>query len=223
LNQNEPVQYVLGEAYFFGRKFLVNPSVLIPRAETEELVAEVKAHLKGSHKMKTIRILDIGTGSGCIPITLVLEIPDSELYATDVSSEALLVAKTNAQKLGAEVTFLHHNILQSEIAIENLDVIVSNPPYVTPSEQDAMKKNVIFYEPHLALFAPETEPLVFYHVIAERAKKVLNPGGLLAVEINEKFGREVSNLFLEMGFHCIEIKKDLQGKDRIVKGQQPMR
>ena len=217
LNQHEPLQYILGEADFFGRKFMVNASVLIPRPETEELVNYI---LQESTPGKAVKILDIGTGSGCIPITLALEIKGSEVYATDISTEALAVAKVNAEKLAAKVSFIEHDILRSEIPVNDVHVVVSNPPYIGEHEQWEMKENVVKFEPHLALFVKDDDPLIFYKTIAAKAKKVLRSGGILAVEINEKYGSEVSAVFAENGFRQINVIKDLQGKDRIVHGTQ---
>lgn len=217
LNKFEPIQYILGEAEFFGRKFKVNSNVLIPRPETEELVFEI-IHSTGKIQAE-IRILDIGTGSGCIPITLALEISKSNVYATDISDGAIKVARSNAETLKANISFLRHNILTEKIPINNLDVVVSNPPYVLQQEQTHMKDNVISYEPHLALFVPENDALIFYKAIAAKAKTVLKPDGLCIVEINERFGKEVAEVFSKNSFSDIKIKKDLNGKERIVSGR----
>lgn len=212
LNRNEPVQYILGEAYFLGRKFKVNSSVLIPRPETEELVKTVINVHTGN------RILDIGTGSGCIPISLALEIPGSEVYATDVSDDALDIATENAASLNAKVNFIQHDILREKIPLTGLDVVVSNPPYVLLKEKRGMKDNVVTFEPHLALFVPDDDPLIFYKVIAKKANETLRTGGLLCVEINEQLGEAVASVFSKHGFETIEIVKDIFNKDRIVKG-----
>ena len=217
INQEEPVHYILGEADFFARKFKVNPSVLIPRPETEELVQCVLRSCKPP-KVHPIRILDIGTGSGCIAVTLALELSGAAIYATDISSEALLVAKENAAQLGASVQFLQHSILAGDIPFHDLDVLVSNPPYIARAEVETMGKNVVAHEPHLALFVPDDDPLVFYRALAERAKPVLKEGGLLVVEINERLGNEVAALFEAEGYGPVEIISDLSGKARIVKG-----
>ncbi len=223
INQHEPLQYIFGEAYFFGRKFIVNSSVLIPRPETEELVSliltEIKDRLVQSKGISTgIKILDIGIGSGCIPISLALEISDAEVYGIDISEDALQVAKQNANRLEADVHFSKLDILNNEIPFLDLDIVVSNPPYIAMSEKKDMRNNVIQYEPHLALFVEENDPLIFYKAISLKSKRVLNPGGMLAVEINERFGKEVANLFQQNNFKKVEIIKDLSGKDRIVKG-----
>ena len=221
INRHEPVQYVVGEAYFYGRKFQVNPSVLIPRPETEELIGMV-LFWKYSGKELTIRmnprILDIGTGCGCVPITLRLEWPGAELFATDISTAALSVGVGNAEMYGVSVNFIEHDILNEKIPLANLDVIVSNPPYIAESERSAMRSNVLDFEPHLALFVPDDDPIVFYREIARKSRPVLNTGGLLAVEINERFGNEVAALLLENGFTDVEVVRDVSGKQRVVKG-----
>jgi release factor glutamine methyltransferase len=216
INQHEPVQYVLGEAYFFGRKFKVSPAVLIPRPETEELVRMIIDCIPAATERP--KIVDIGTGSGCIPVALALEIPGSIVYATDVSVAALAVAKDNATKLDARVTFMEHDILREELTLHALDVVVSNPPYIAPEEQRDMKSNVVDHEPHLALFTPGDDPLIFYRSIVSKAKTALKVGGLLCVEINERYGEAVRELFAEAGYKGVQIIKDLSGKDRIVRG-----
>jgi release factor glutamine methyltransferase len=213
INQHEPVQYILGEAEFFGRRFKVNPAVLIPRPETEELICEVKSIVRHEASM-----LDIGTGSGCIAITLALEVPGSKVFATDVSDRALLVSGENSARLGAAVKFLKHDILRERIPFDNLDVVVSNPPYITFDEKEQMRPNVVDFEPHLALFVPENDPLIFYKAITSKAFAALKGGGLLCVEINERFGRDVAKLFFDSGFEKIEIIRDLSGKERMVRG-----
>lgn len=216
LNNHEPVQYIVGEADFYGRKFMVNQAVLIPRPETEELVHLIIQHIKVMKKTP-VRMLDIGTGSGCIPITLALELPCSTVFGTDVSTAALQVAQQNAMLLNAPVNFLNHDILKEEIREVSLDVIVSNPPYITPAEKHAMKENVLLYEPHLALFVTENDPLLFYRVIASKAKQALVPGGLIAFEINEQFSRETASLLEQHGFLNAEVVQDISGKNRMVK------
>lgn len=218
LSRHEPVQYILEEAEFYGRKFTVNSNVLIPRPETEDLVREI-VQLTNAER-KEICILDIGTGSGCISITLALEIPRAITFATDVSSQALAVAEENAVRLNAKVSFFLHNILTEEIPIGHLDVVVSNPPYITLAEQKHMKPNVFSYEPHLALFVPDSDALLFYKAIAAKAKQKLKPAGLLIVEINERLGSAVAEVFDQNGFTNIHVKRDLDGKDRIVSGRK---
>lgn len=214
LNKHEPIQYILGSAHFFGRSFSVNSSVLIPRPETELLIDEI---LKFTQPIKTpIRILDIGTGSGCIAITLALEIPNSLVTAIDISKDALTCAKQNATALKASVNFKELDILIQELT-DQYDLIVSNPPYISVEEKESMRKNVLAYEPHLALFAPQHDPLIFYRTIASKCKKNLTPQGSLWLEINERFGNEVCALLKEQGLKNVQILKDLDGKDRMVK------
>lgn len=209
LNQHEPLHYIVGKADFFGRSFFVNPSVLIPRPETEELVNLVCG-------LNPAKILDIGTGSGCIAVTLQLELPKATVFATDVSEDALVVAKKNAVTLSAHVEFSNHNILQNEIRIRELDSVVSNPPYITEHEKKTMRSNVLHYEPHLALFVPNENPLIFYKAIAEKSRPALKPGGSVVVEINEHLGKGVAEVFDLSGYSDISVLKDINGKDRIV-------
>jgi release factor glutamine methyltransferase len=216
INRFEPVQYILGEGYFYGRSFNVNPAVLIPRPETEELVRLVIDFVRKSNR-KNYRVLDIGTGSGCIAITLALELNDIEAFGTDTSAAALVIASANAQKLNASVQFLNHDVLRSKLPF-SIDVLVSNPPYIGWNEFNTMSKNVVEYEPKLALFVDSEEPLLFYKAIVTRARESLTPGGLVAVEINERFGKEVQRLFIANDFAEVEIIQDAFGKDRIVKG-----
>lgn len=214
INKHEPVQYVLGEAWFFDRVFRVNSSVLIPRPETEMIVREAKA-LAAETRIKNI--LDIGTGSGCLAISLALEIKGSKVTATDISPGALWVAATNAILHTVSVNFINHDILgELPVSKDTFDLIVSNPPYVTNSEAGGMAKHVKEFEPHQALFVPDNDPLLFYKAIASRSLQLLNGDGLVIVEINEKFGREVSQVFTKVGFGATEIMKDIDGKDRLV-------
>jgi len=220
INTGEPVQYVLGETEFYGRKFMVNPSVLIPRPETEELVRLVIDYIK-LHEEKQVRILDIGTGSGCIPVTLGLEIPHAEVIATDVSSDALKVASENARRLNVNVEFIEHDILSDDPPRRDLLVVVSNPPYISVKEKSTMKDNVLLFEPHQALFVKGDDPLLFYETIAEKACQMLQSNGLLAVEISEHRGTDVMSLFKKWGYSEVELVKDLFGKDRIIRGIRP--
>ena len=216
INRFEPVQYILGEAYFYGRSFSVNPTVLIPRPETEELVRFVIDFVRKSNS-KNCRVLDIGTGSGCIAITLALELKEIESFGTDISAEGLATASANAKKLNASVQFLNHDVLSSQLPF-SVNVLVSNPPYIGWSEFNTMSKNVVDYEPRLALFVDSEEPLLFYKAIVKSARESLTPGGLVAVEINERFGKEIQRLFIANDFAEVEIIQDVFGKDRIVKG-----
>jgi len=216
INRFEPVQYILGESFFYGRSFKVNPAVLIPRPETEELVRLVINFVRNSNR-RNYRVLDIGTGSGCIAITLALELNDIEVFGTDTSAEGLVTASANAQKLKASVKYLNHDVLNSKLPF-SIDIIASNPPYIGWDEFNTMSKNVVDYEPKVALFVDSDDPLVFYKAIVKRAKESLTPSGLLAVEINERFGKEVQRLFLANDLAEVEIIQDAFGKDRIVKG-----
>jgi release factor glutamine methyltransferase len=225
INAGEPLQYVLGEAYFYGRKFAVTPAVLIPRPETEELIRLVLDHVHSKQNNTSINtgslvILDIGTGTGCIPITLYHEIGGAEVYATDISLQALAVAQQNAKKLLARIHFIQHDILRDDLFVRDVDIIVSNPPYVTAKEMADMKKNVVAYEPHLALFVPDADALIFYKAIIEKAQEALKENGLLAVEINETKGADVLKLFEQHGFKNVCLVKDLQSKDRLVRGMK---
>jgi release factor glutamine methyltransferase len=211
INHYEPIQYILGEAFFFGRKFNVDRSVLIPRPETELLV-----QLIVEAKITSPTILDIGTGSGCIPISLALEIPSAQVHALDVSKDALSIAKENAIRLQAKVNLIQLDILHETPSLSELDVIVSNPPYVMYKEKSAMSKNVIDYEPQLALFVEDNDPLQFYKVIAQKSNYLLKRSGCVFVEINPLFGNEIVALFKDQGFIC-QIIKDMEGKDRVVK------
>lgn len=217
INNHEPIQYALGTADFYGRRFQVNKSVLIPRPETEELIHVIKEFAVKSIGDR-LKILDIGTGTGCIPVTIGMEIPDSEIYALDVSPEALEVAKENANFFRIDVNFMELDILKQELPYEFFDAVVSNPPYVTEKEKIHMQKNVLEFEPAIALFVPDDDPLLFYKAIIPRGFRALKPGGLLAVEINEVFGIETKNLFEAHGFRKVSSIKDLSGKDRVIQG-----
>lgn len=211
INRHEPIQYVLGKAEFYGRGFAVDGSVLIPRPETELLIRAVLKEKKFSPT-----ILDIGTGSGCIAITLAVEIPSSEVYAIDISEEALTVAQQNAKNLKAKVNFSKFDILANEKLEHRFDIIVSNPPYIAESEKKEMNSNVLDFEPPLALFVTDKDPLVFYKAIARRGKSLLKPGGKIFVEINERFGKELKQHFRNEGYSNVSIEKDINNKDRIL-------
>ena len=218
LNAEEPIQYVLGQSEFYGRKFLVNSSVLIPRPETECLVQLV---LDMTGKEEHARVLDIGTGSGCIAITLALELPRCDVHATDVSAAALAIAQENARLLNATAKFHLHNLLEDELPFADLDVIVSNPPYVRQSEAASMKRNVKGYEPPIALFVSDEDPLLFYRTIAQKARPALRPGGLLALEINEGLGRETLEVIERAGFSNVRMHIDQHGKQRCITALAP--
>jgi len=213
INAHEPVQYILGATEFYGRTFHVNSSVLIPRPETELLVTESLTALQ--LRQGGARIFDAGTGSGCIAVTLALESPKSVVTGIDVSDDALGVARKNAESLGARLTFLKHDMLGAKELPGEWDMIVSNPPYVMQSEVRQMKKNVTDFEPHLALFVPDNDPLLFYKAIARAAQSTLAANGIILAEINERMGNETRKLFSSHGFTA-SIVKDLDGKDRIV-------
>ncbi|HMP98314.1 MAG TPA: peptide chain release factor N(5)-glutamine methyltransferase [Cyclobacteriaceae bacterium] len=214
INAHEPIQYILQEADFYGRSFFVNKDVLIPRPETEELVQHVIDCCKKARKKK-VSVLDIGTGSGCIPITIKLALPDAQLSATDVSEAALMVAAENSLRHSVQINWQHHNILKQSLPGDEFDVIVSNPPYITEAEKTDIKLNVLYYEPSLALFVPTKQALMFYEAIGKKALKALKPGGKLFLEINEKLGAETQSLLKDFGYRT-ELIKDLQGKDRII-------
>lgn len=222
LNNNEPIQYILGETEFYGRRFLVNDSVLIPRPETEELVKYVVEKQKNqfpiSISSNQLSILDIGTGSGCIAISLAKELPNFKVTAYDISEKALETAKRNAELNKADVIFEKVDILSSQFLILNsqFSIILSNPPYVTKQEIERMQKNVLDFEPHLALFVEDSEPLIFYEAIANFAFNNLTDNGLVAVEINEALGEETAEVFRRKGFSEVEIIKDIHQKDRFV-------
>lgn len=213
INRSEPLQYILNEAHFFGRKYYVDPSVLIPRPETEELVALV---IDRSDRTSTRPVVDVATGSGCIGITLSLELPNAIVWCTDVSEKALSVARRNTDALGGHARMILHDVLNDELPINEVATVVSNPPYIAESEKQAMNTNVVEHEPHLALFVPDANPLIFYEALAMRGMKSLTAGGLLAMEINERFGREVAALMENAGLLGVELVKDLAGKDRFV-------
>lgn len=226
LKKNEPVQYVLGEAWFAGMKIKVNKNVLIPRPETEELVdwivKESQKLNPDSYRDKSQNIIDIGTGSGCIPITLKKKLPEANVSAVDVCSEALFTATENAIELNAEVHFLLLDFLDEEKWKElgQYDIIASNPPYVKQSEIDTMHERVKEFEPHLALFAPGNDALLFYKKLSGFSIDHLKAGGSLFVEINEALGEQVVNMFRSAGFPNIELRKDMQGKDRMIKAKR---
>ena len=233
LQQEKPIQYITGEAWFYGLQFEVNENTLIPRPETEELVEwiieswKLEAGSWKSENQKRINVLDIGTGTGCIPITLKTNLPQANVFAIDVSEMALEVARRNAELNKVEVNFIQANILEVEDVSKiqtsisqlptNFDIIVSNPPYVRNLEKQEIKKNVLDYEPHLALFVEDTDALLFYRKIAQLAIKNLSPNGLLFFEINQYLGKETVELLENLGFKNIELKKDIYGNDRMIR------
>ncbi|MES2794977.1 MAG: peptide chain release factor N(5)-glutamine methyltransferase [Bacteroidota bacterium] len=218
----EPIQYIIGEADFFGRKFRVNHYTLIPRQETEELVSLVIEKLKSvPHLIAKRHVLDIGTGSGCIAISLDQSVENLTVKAWDISEEALKIAKQNNAINQANVIFEKQDILKEPLSSDQkFDLIVSNPPYVTNADKVLMQKNVLDFEPELALFVEDANPIIFYEKIGQFAIQNLKPNGSLLVEINEKFGQEIANYFKVLGFAKIEIIKDIHQKDRIVTAQK---
>ena len=238
LEKSEPVQYVLGAEWFAGRLFDVAPGVLIPRPETEDLVKWACDEAKEKEKEDNSKeergkeekevskkeevphpsILDIGTGSGCIAITVALALPQARVTAWDISTDALAIAAGNAHRLGASVRFEHQDALSAPDDEERWDVIVSNPPYICDRERADMSDNVLSYEPELALFVPDNDPLLFYRAIARYASKALKPGGRLLFEINTAYAHEVAQTMANEGFTAIEIRNDCFGKPRMVKG-----
>lgn len=213
VNTEEPVQYILNEAYFYGRTFFVDASVLIPRTETELLIELVVAEY--GYK-KNVSILDVGTGSGCIAVTLAKEMPGAEIFALDVSNEAIATARKNADQLEATVYFDQVNFLEQKTQHKNLTAIVSNPPYIMQAEKNLMRNNVLKYEPHVAMFVPDTDPLIFYTEIARQGLDALAPDGKIFVEINEQLGKMMCDMFESFGYTKTSIVKDLFGKERIV-------
>jgi release factor glutamine methyltransferase len=215
LLNSEPVQYVLGEAWFAGNKFYVDPAVLIPRPETEELLEWIKA----DHAINPYhQILDIGTGSGCIPITLKLRKPFASVLSIDISSEALIIAKKNAASLNANINLMQIDFLKESnwTTLPLFDCIVSNPPYIKESERSSMSKHVTDFEPSLALFVPDNDALIFYRKIAEFGTTHLEKNGAIYLEINQALGNEVISLFQQFGY-ATELRKDLMANDRMVK------
>ena len=226
LKKNEPLEYILGECEFFSLSFEVNPHTLIPRHETEELVDWIIADRTQITQMtqistdnkSSICILDIGTGSGCIAVSLAKNLKNSIVTAFDISTEALETAKKNAEKNNVTVDFRKIDILNINAEItDEFDIIVSNPPYICEKEKAEMEDNVLQYEPHSALFVPNDDPLLFYRAIAQFAIVHLNVGGSLYLEINQAFGKEICKMLDEIGFLNIELRKDLSGNDRMIK------
>ncbi|WP_115462033.1 peptide chain release factor N(5)-glutamine methyltransferase [Winogradskyella aurantiaca] len=225
LIHQEPIQYIIGETEFFGLKFKVNKSVLIPRQETEELI-DLILKLNGEwESKKPLNVLDMGTGSGCIAITLAKHIPNSTVTAIDISQKALEVARTNALYNDVEIRFQQQDILKIKSLQDGnnttnlVDIIVSNPPYVREMEKRDIQPNVLDFEPELALFVSDSDPLVFYQAISEFAVNNLRIGGWLFFEINQYLGLEMQQLLNNMGFKNVKIIKDLFGKDRMAKAQ----
>lgn len=218
LLKHEPLQYVLGEAWFFGQRFLVNKNVLIPRPETEELVEWILSD--DLIRKQDCKVLDIGTGSGCIPITLKRKAASADVWACDVSEAALDLARKNAERLQAGVQFLLLDILDEQqwTSLPSFDLIVSNPPYIPAGEALQMDRHVREFEPHLALFVPDGDPLLFYRTICSLAKKKLRPGGAVYLEVHIDHAGAVSALFENAGYTC-HTRKDMQGAERMVRAE----
>jgi len=222
LEQEVPIQYILGKTEFYGFPFILNEHVLIPRPETEELVTSVLnkiSKLEPLHpieKEKKLKILDIGTGSGCIPISLKRSLPFAEITAIDIANEALIIAQKNASLNKVNINFIQQNILKTTALDDIYDIIISNPPYVRVSEKIEIKNNVLKNEPHLALFVEDNNPLIFYSKITELAKSHLTKNGTLFFEINQYLGKETVELIKLKGFNKIQLKKDIFGHDRII-------
>lgn len=224
LEQHKPIQYVLNEAWFFGMKFYVDENVLIPRPETEELVNWVIEEIQSSESIGwsgRLIILDVGTGSGCIPISLKKAIPKAEVWGCDISDQALNVARINAATLDHLVDFQGLDFLDpiQRNQLPHVNILVSNPPYVPEKDKDSMQPNVLQYEPHLALFVPNNDALIFYRAIAEFGHQRMNKDGIIFVEIHEDLAAQLIDLFSQSGYSRIEVRRDLQGKERMMKVQ----
>ena len=219
LRANEPLQYILGNCYFCGLNFHVEPGVLIPRPETAELVEWIISDCKSSDS--PIRILDIGTGSGCISISLAKNLPQSEVHAWDISKDAIRIASDNANRLNANVIFRQTDVLGQVPTDTMMNVIVSNPPYITEAERTDMDANVTDWEPDTALFVPDSTPLLFYEKIADIGKQILTPDGTIYFEINQRFGTETVDMLRKKGYRNVELRKDLSGNDRMIKAERP--
>ena len=217
LKSYEPLQYIISETCFCGYRFKVTPAVLIPRPETAELIDWIVT----DNKREGAHVLDIGTGSGCIPVSLALMMDSPVVSAWDISEEALSVASENARINNADVAFSRVDVLGTDIPDIKVDVLVSNPPYITESEKKDMEKNVLEWEPDLALFVPDDDPLRFYKRIAELGLDILNDGGLIYFEINRAYGSETVDMLASMGYKDIELRKDLSGNDRMIKALRP--
>ena len=217
LISEKPIQYIFNKAYFYGLDFYVNENTLIPRQETEELVEWILKTI-AENPTKTWRILDIGTGSGCIPITIAKMAKNVEVTTLDVSDKAIEVAKKNAQDLGVNISFINQSILETEV-LNSYDIIVSNPPYVRNLEKVEIKNNVLIHEPHLALFVEDDDPLIFYRKIVSLAEKSLSQNGYLFFEINQYLGKETFDLF-NKHFTNVELRKDFVGNNRMIRGMK---
>lgn len=216
LQQHEPIQYILGYSDFCGLRFKVTSATLIPRPETSELVEWIASEATGNEK-----ILDIGTGSGCIAVSLANKLQHSNVSAWDISDEALAVAEENSKTNGCNVTFSQVDILAYQPQGEQFDIIVSNPPYIRDLEKNGMEANVLDWEPHTALFVPDNDPLLFYRTIAQKGKEMLHSGGKLYFEINREFGKETCDMLASLGYTNIELRKDFAENDRMIRAVKP--
>lgn len=219
LKEHEPIQYILGQTEFYGLPFYALPGVLIPRPETEELVQWIIQE----NRLPSPRILDIGTGSGCIPVALQKNIPQANVTACDISPLCLQTAQRNAKLNDVQISVIEYDILNEvpSVDLPALDIVVSNPPYVRQSEKLLMQKNVLEYEPALALFVPDDNPLLFYNCIADFSLAHLQPGGKLYVEINEALGKETLEMLQGKGYTGIQLRQDINGKDRMIRALTP--
>lgn len=218
LKRFEPFQYITGETFFLGHPFYVTHDVLVPRPETAELVEWIA---RDYASQEGLRVLDIGTGSGCIAVSLARLLPRSSVLAWDVSEAALSVARRNAARNRVNVECVRVDVLSHIVAMPDADIWVSNPPYIREQEKASMDRNVLDWEPGLALFVPDNDPLLFYRKIAELGSKHLSPSGVLYYEINQAYGRETVELLRSMGYRNVELRKDLSGNDRMVKAERP--
>ena len=216
LKKQEPIQYILGYSDFCGLRFKVTPATLIPRPETSELVEWIASEGTGNES-----ILDIGTGSGCIAVSLAQKLPQSGVTAWDISNEALAVATENSKANGCNVIFEHVDILAYQPTGEQFDIIVSNPPYIKENEKEAMHANVLDWEPHTALFVPDSDPLLFYRTIAKKGLQALRPGGRLYFEINRAHSNETMEMLAALGYTGIELRKDFAENDRMIRAVKP--
>jgi len=234
LEKYRPIQYILGKTEFYELHFELTPDVLIPRPETEELVDWIECEYENEKSNTSLSIIDIGTGSGCIAVSLKVIFPNAEVWAVDVSEPALSVAMRNAAKNNVEIFFFQHDVLKDDLTsavIEaeernfqqhfgKFDIIVSNPPYVTPSEKAQMQPNVLEYEPHNALFTPDEDPLIFFKRIAAFGKNTLKDSGMIFFEINESYHKEVADILKDLGFSDISVRKDINGKWRMISARK---
>ena len=216
LAKHEPIQYILGYSDFCDLRFKVTQATLIPRPETSELVEWIASEATGNEK-----ILDIGTGSGCIAVSLANKLQHSNVSAWDISDEALAVAEENSKTNGCNITFSQVDILAYQPQGEQFDIIVSNPPYIRDLEKSGMEANVLDWEPHTALFVPDNDPLLFYRTIAQKGKEMLHPGGKLYFEINREFGKETCDMLASLGYTNIELRKDFAENDRMIRAVKP--